>query len=202
MNLIFPVQGDNYGGVDRFWFAHEDDISGVDLNGQIVLKPGKQWSIGKAVKYSMEFQNPSQDRRGGVIFSPSLSGVVKKYRPELETVLEQMRGERFAIVFRDLNGYLVQIGAPGQLLTFTTEQIVEGLPSGNNGFRWAFRGQTSTKPVNRFLDIDADGASPPDSGPGAPVIILYNGQQVATVPAGQTLTISSEFTLEFQIDIT
>lgn len=199
MNLIFPVSGENYGGVDRFWFAHEDDISGIDQNGQLILKEGSVWSVGRAVKYSMEFQNPSQDRRGGIIFNPVLSGVVKKYRPELEEVLQQMRGERYGLIYRDKNGYLIQVGSPGEFLTFTTEYLSGGLPYENNGFRWAFRGQIKSKPVSRILEIEADNSTPPESAQGLPVILRYNGQQIGTAAPGSTVNITSEFTLEFQI---
>ena len=147
MNLTFPVTGDNYGGVDRFWFAHEDDIAGVDAASQIVLKEGKFWNLGRATKYTLDFSNPQTTRRGGIIFNSTLKGVVKKYRPELEDVLSKMRGERFALVFKDLNGYLTQVGRPGELLTFTTDQATGGLPSENNQYQFSFGGQTNKNTV-------------------------------------------------------
>lgn len=155
MNLIFPVQGDNYGGVDRFWFAHEDDIAGVDANGQIILKPGKQWSIGKAVKYSMEFQNQPSNTRGGIVFSPVLTGVIKKYRPDLDQVVSQMLGEKFAIIFKDLNGFLIQVGLPGELLTFSAERNTGALPYENNQYKISFRGEGKKNTVvNRSISIN------------------------------------------------
>lgn len=199
MNLTFPVTGDNYGGVDRFWFAHEDDIAGVDVNGQIVLLPGKYWNIGRAVKYSLNFSNPVSIRRGGTIFNSSLSGVVKKYRPELELVLNQMRGERFALIIKDKNGYLVQVGRPGELLQFSTDQGTGGLPSDNNEYRFSFQGSTRVKPLPFIGEIPVNPESPAEPVTGSPVRILYNGVQVALVPAGGIFNILSEFSLEFEI---
>ncbi len=199
MNLIFPVSGDNYGGVDRFWFAHEDDISHVDAAGQIILKEDTFWHLGKTLKYSTEFQNPSQDKRGGVIFNSSLTGTVKKYRPELEEVLQQMRGERYALIYKDKNGYLVQVGRPGELLTFTTEQLTGGMPYDNNGFKWAFRGQTTAKPVNFLMEIPVDPTTPAEPVIGNPVNIYLNGQLVATIAPGGSFYITTEFTLEYVI---
>jgi hypothetical protein len=147
MNLTFPVTGDNYGGVDRFWFAHEDDIAGVDESGQIILKEGKFWNLGRAVKYTLNFSNPQSTRRGGTTFNPSLRGVVKKYRPELEAVLAEMRGERFALIVKDKNGYIIQVGRPGELLTFSTDQDTGGLPYENNEFRISFAGQGNKNTV-------------------------------------------------------
>lgn len=158
MNLTFPVTGDNYGGVDRFWFAHEDDIAGLDANGQILLKEGKFWFIGRAVKYSLKFSNPQSTRRGGTTFNPSLTGVVKKYRPELEAVISQMQGERFALVIKDKNGFLIQAGRPGELLTFSTDQDTGGLPSDNNEYRFSFRGQANKSTVLTRIETPESGS--------------------------------------------
>ncbi|AWW32425.1 hypothetical protein DN752_21020 [Echinicola strongylocentroti] len=199
MNLTFPVTGDNYGGVDRFWFIHEDDISHLDTNGMIIPKEGAFWNLGKATKYTLDFSNPGQVKRGGTIYSPRLTGTVKKYRPELEAVLEQMRGERFALVIKDKNGYLVQVGRPNELLTFSADQATGGLPSDSNSYDLNFRGETTIKPIPYLLEIETDPETPTDPVTGAPVTITVNGQPSFTVPAGGTLAITTEFTLEYTI---
>lgn len=199
MNLTFPVTGDNYGGVDRFWFAHEDDIAGVDAAGQILLKEGKVWSLGRAVKYTLEFSNPQSTRRGGTTFSPSLRGVVKKYRPELEQVLASMRGERFALIVQDKNGFHIQVGRPGELLTFTTDQDTGGMPFDANQYAFSFSGETAAKPVNYLSEIPVDPSTPTEPTTGSPVRIYLNGTLVATVPAGGSFAITTEFTLEYTI---
>lgn len=199
MNLTFPVTGDNYGGVDRFWFAHEDDIEGVDANGQIVLKDGKFWNLGRAVKYTLKFSNPQSTRRGGTIFSPSLVGVVKKYRPELETVLSAMDGEKFALIVKDKNGYLIQVGRPGELLTFNSDLDTGGMPYDPNQYAFSFRGETNAKPVNYLSEIPVDPSTPTEPTTGSPVKVYLNGSLVATIPAGGTFSITTEFTLEYEI---
>lgn len=199
MNLTFPVTGDNYGGVDRFWFAHEDDIEGVDANGQIVLKDGKFWNLGRAVKYTLKFSNPQSTRRGGTIFSPSLVGVVKKYRPELETVLSAMHGEKFALIVKDKNGYLIQVGRPGELLTFNSDLDTGGMPYDPNQYAFSFRGETNAKPVNYLSEIPVDPSTPTEPTTGSPVKVYLNGSLVATIPAGGTFSITTEFTLEYEI---
>lgn len=199
MNLTFPVTGDNYGGVDRFWFAHEDDIERVDANGQIVLKDGKFWNLGRAVKYTLKFSNPQSTRRGGTIFSPSLVGVVKKYRPELETVLSAMDGEKFALIVKDKNGYLIQVGRPGELLTFNSDLDTGGMPYDPNQYAFSFRGETNAKPVNYLSEIPVDPSTPTEPTTGSPVKVYLNGSLVATIPAGGTFSITTEFTLEYEI---
>jgi hypothetical protein len=199
MNLTFPVTGDNYGGIDRFWFAIEHDIAGVDDNGQIVLKEGKFWNLGRATKYTLQFSNPASVGRGGTIFNSSLTGKVKKYRPELETVLSSMRGERFALIVKDLNGYLIQVGRPGELLTFSTDQGSGELPSDNNEYRFSFRGQTNAKPVNFLSELTVDPSTPTLPVVGNPVRVFVNDAQVATIPPGGEFRIQTEFTLEYTI---
>jgi hypothetical protein len=199
MNLTFPVIGDNYGGVDRFWFIHEDDISHVDDRGMIIPIDGRFWHLGKATKYTLEFSNPAQDKRGGTIYNPNLSGTIKKYRPELEAILQAMRGERFALIYKDKNNYLIQVGQPGELLTFSTEQGTGGLPSDNNAYNFSFKGQTKAKPINYLMEIPVDPDTPQEPTIGSPVLIYLNGSLVATVPAGGTFAIETEFTLEYKI---
>jgi hypothetical protein len=199
MNLSFPVTGDNYGGVDRFWFAHEDDIDSVDAQDQIILKAGKYWNLGRATKFTLEFSNPQSTKRGGTIFNPQLTGVVKKYRPELETVLDAMRGERFALIIKDKNGYLTQVGRPGELLTFDTDQGTGGMPYENNQYALSFRGQTRTKPVNYLSEIVVGPDTPTEPTSGFPVKIYLNGDLVAIIPGGGTFSILTEFTLEYKI---
>ncbi len=199
MNLTFPVTGDNYGGVDRFWFAIEDDIAGVDEQGQVVLKEGKFWNLGRAVKYTLDFSNPQNTRRGGTTFRPVLRGLVKKYRPELEEVLAAMRGERFALIVKDKNGYLIQVGRPGELLTFTADQATGSMPYEGNQFAFSFRGETSAKPVNYLSEIEVDPTTPAEPVEGSPVQIYLNGALVATVPSGGSFGITTEFTLEYTI---
>jgi hypothetical protein len=199
MNLSFPVTGDNYGGVDRFWFAHEDDIEGVDDQGQIILRSGAYWNLGRAVKYTLDFQHPQNTRRGGNVYAPSLSGVVKKYRPELEQVIAKMQGERFAIIIKDKNGYLLQVGMPGELLTFSTDLATGAMPYENNEYKFGFRGQTTAKPVNFLKEIETDPSIPSEPVIGSPVLIYLNGSLAASVPAGGTFAITTEFTLEYTI---
>ncbi|KAI9549896.1 hypothetical protein GHT06_005784 [Daphnia sinensis] len=172
--------GDNYGGVDRFWFAHEDDIEGVDAQGQIILRSGAYWNLGRAVKYTLDFQHPQNTRRGGNVYAPALSGVVKKYRPELEQVIAKMQGERFALIIKDKNGYLLQVGKPGELLTFSTDLATGAMPYENNEYKFGFRGQTTAKPVNFMKEIETDPSIPSEPVIGSPVLIYLNGSLAAT----------------------
>lgn len=199
MNLTFPVTGDNYGGVDRFWFIHEDDISHLDANGLIIPKEGAFWNLGKCTKYSLDFKNPGNTKRGGTIYSPRLTGTVKMYRPELEDILEEMRDERFGLIIKDKNGYLVQVGRPNELLTFSADQQTGGLPSDNNAYDIEFRGETKVKPIPYLLEISTDPETPSTPVTGAPVTITVNGQPAVSVPAGGTFAITTEFTLEYTI---
>jgi hypothetical protein len=197
MNLTFPVSGDNYGGVDRFWFIHEDDIGHVDFFGRVIPQPGRYYSIGRGTKFTIEHSNPANPNRGGVVYSPQLRATVKKYRPELESILHSMRGERFAVIYKDKNGYLVQVGQPNELLTFSTEQGTGGMPFDPNAYNIRFAGDTKREPVRWFGRIPVSPGSPEEPVVGLGVIIIVNGQQVGILPPGSAMYITTDFTLEF-----
>lgn len=198
-DLVFPVTDDNYGGVARFWFASEEDIAGLDVLGTIQLKAGKTWSLGKGVKYSCMLSVKARIERGGVLFDIILEGQLAKYRPALEAVLAKMRDQRFAILVKDLNGYVMQFGRPGEWLKFTTNQSTGSLPSDPNGYKFQFSGSMKAQPIS-YNSIIVDNPNIPAPEPdGDPVRIYLNGLLVATIPPGGNFAITTEFTLEYTI---
>jgi hypothetical protein len=196
MDLIFPVSGDNYGGVDRFWFIREQDISHVDFYERIIPKEGKFWNLARAVKYSLELVVQAPTIRSGVVFEVELRGKIKKYRPDLEAALHQMRGERYAIIIKDLNGYLYQIGHPDELLTFRTDQGSGSIPSDNNEYRFSLSGDTKYKPVPWFGKIPVGEGTPQQPVIGSSVALFVNDAKVADVEPGGRIDMTSDFTLE------
>lgn len=198
-DLVFPANEDNYGGVDRFWFATEEDITGLDDLGNIQLKEGKAWNLGQGVKHSIRLTVKARIERGGVLFDILLDGEIAKYRPALETLLAEMREKRFGILVKDRNGYVLQFGRPGEWLTFKTDQKTGNLPSDRNGYRFQFEGSMKAQPIS-FNSIIIDNPDIPTPEPyGDPVRIYLNGLLVATIPPGGTFAITTEFTLEYAI---
>lgn len=202
MDILFPVSGDNYGGVDRFWFIHGEDISHVDFYGRIIPKPGYFWSLGKSVKYTTELSIQSPPSRSGVIYEVDLRGKIKKYRPDLESVMRSMRGERYAIIVKDINGYLYQIGHPDELLTFRADQGTDSLPSGNNEYRFRFSGDTKYKPLPWFGLIPVGPDTPEEPVIGSAVQLFVNNAKVADVEPGGRIDMTSDFTLEMLFSTT
>lgn len=200
MNLTFPVTGDNYGGVDRFWFIHEEDIGEVDFYGRVLPKPGRYYSLGKCTKFTISHRNPATPNRGGVVYDPEISGTVKRYRPDLERILQQMRGERFAIIYKDKNGHLIQVGKPRELLTFSTQQGTGELPFENNAYRIRFAGATKVEPVQWFGRIPVAPGTPEEPVIGSAVRVIVNGDLVAQIPPGSSIYIVSDFTIELVFD--
>ena len=199
MDLDFPVTGENYGGVDRFWFAEEEDISGVNDLGNIVLKPGKVWNLGRGIKHTMQLDIKGKIERGGVLFDIQLGGEIAQYRPALEGLLAQMREKRFALLVKDRNGYVMQFGRPGEYFRFGTNQKTGNLPSDRNGYQFQFVGSMKAQPIS-FNSIIVDNPDIPAPEPdGDPVRIYLNGLLVATVNPGGTFAITTEFTLEYAI---
>jgi len=198
-NLDFPVNDDNYGGIDRFWFADAEDIESEDDLGNLQLKEGKSWSLGRGVKHSIRLGVKARIERGGVLFDILLEGEIAKYRPALESLFSQMREKRFGILVKDRNGYVMQFGRAGEWLSFKTDQQTGNLPSDRNGYRFQFEGSMKAQPSS-FNSIIIDNPTIPIPEPdGDPVRIYLNGLLVATIPPGGTFAITTEFTLEYAI---
>jgi len=196
MDLIFPVSGDNYGGVDRFWFIHEEDISHTDFYGRIIAKAGSFWNLGKTTKYTLDLSIKAPPLRSGTVYNISLVGKVKKYRPDLESTLEPMRGERYAVLVKDKNGYIYQLGYPDELLTFRTDQGTGGLPSENNEYNFTLAGDTKYKPLPWFGKIDVSEGTPSEPEIGVPVSFYKNGTKEGEVEPGGSILLTSDFTSE------
>jgi hypothetical protein len=200
-DLNFKVGIDNFGGVDRFWFAREEDILEENEQGLVLLKPGAVWFLGRCTRYTLEFSNPHRESRSGKVFSPRLSGMVSRHTPELETVLDEMRDNRFVIIYKDRNNYLMQIGGQAEPLTFTTEQATGDSPAAKNGVRIEFAGDTTRRPIPYSLEIETSPEAPTAPSQGAPALLFYNGNLIGSIPSGGSAFITSEFSREFELNI-
>jgi hypothetical protein len=199
-DLNFPVSGNNFGGVDRFWFTPAENIAGEDDLGMVILKPGTYWFLGRATKYTLELNNPTKVTRAGTIWEPNLSGLISKITPELEEVLQLMyKLERFVLIYKDKNGYLTQIGTSEQSLTFTTDSGTGDTPISKNGVNFSFKGKVKKAPVPYTREIITGGGDSTPKPTGDPVTIKINGNTIIQAPAGSTFEIYSEFTLEYKL---
>lgn len=199
-DLNFPVKGDNFGGLDRFWFAALEDVDSVDSNGQIVLKEGTVWNIGRATKHTLDYNCSDRMTKGGTIYGPSLIGISSKWTPELEVVLSQMRGNRYVLIVKDRNGYLTQIGTKGQGLLFESKRGSGTTPDSKNGVDFSFRGSVTEEP--RFFNLEvvtSDEQGDVEIPNVPPSVVKINGNIVAILSPGEEYSISSDFTLEFEL---
>jgi hypothetical protein len=200
-DLNFPLRtADNFGGLDRFWFLPESAVQEVDDNGMVVLKEGAVWYLGKATRYTLDFSCPARERRGGTLFEPRLQGLISRHTPELEAVLKQLRGQRFILIYKDRNGYLNQVGIPGEALRFESEQVTGDTPAAKNGVRFTFSGSTRQEPVYYNREITTGTPGDGSSTDGPPVTIKINGNVVALRDPGTTYEFFSDFTHEFTIE--
>ena len=200
-DLNFPVgTTDNFGGVDRFWFTPESAVDFVDEFGQVVLKGAAVWYLGKATKYTLDFNCPAKEKRGGTLYEPRLTGLISRVTPELKKVLRQMNGNRFILIYKDKNGYLFQVGGPEQALIFEFDEFTGDNPSSKNGVRFSFKGTVRQEPVHNIREIVSGPGNNESTNPDAlPVTIQINGSTVATAAPGQTVNITSDFTIEFEL---
>lgn len=199
-DLNFPVKGDNFGGLDRFWFVAVEDVDSIDVNGHVILRDGVVWNIGRATRHTLDYNCPDRMTKGGTIYGPSLVGISSKWTPELEAVLSEMRGNRYVLIVKDRNGYLTQVGTKGQGLLFESRRGSGTTPDSKNGVDFSFRGSVTEEPIYFNLEIvTSDEQNDVVIADVPPSIVKINGNIVAILAPGETYEISSEFTLEYEL---
>ena len=199
--VCFYTDWDN---IQFFRFPKRD---GQRLVGNIYLQPGCTWGMLAFTTHTSGFdQVPITDRRG-TIYSHEIKGLIPKATPELDQVLYEMNSQRrYAVLFRDRNGYLRLSGSPDYGLQFSSKYSTQEKPDGFNAHQVSFKAD-ALEPALYYsgtfevTDQGMIGGPAPGSGSADPVIIRFNGDVVKVVQPGEALDITSEFTMEFAINI-
>lgn len=147
-DLNFPVTSQNLGGVRQFWFTALANVTGIDyLTGELLLKNGAYWSLGRATRFTLKYSCPAEEKRGGTIHKPILTGVSSKWTDDMEQQLDEMRAIRwFVLLIEDLNGNIIQVGGLRQGLSIATNMNTGDLPSAKNGVTFTLKGDLTTRP--------------------------------------------------------
>ncbi|QHL87428.1 hypothetical protein GU926_08255 [Nibribacter ruber] len=212
MDNILQIDSDNMGGVEAvFYTAHSNidwdqfpDTDGLRLIGDIVLKEGATWGMLVFTRDSAGFNLvPKQDQRG-IYYNHDLKGSFPKDTPELAQLLYKIMRGRYVVLHRDFNGYLKFSGHRDFSLGFEYKYASGDSPSRNNAYAAGFKAESIFPAFfysGNFEVTDLGEANPPvpGSGSGEPIKVMFNGEVVKIVQPGETLSIESEFTLEFKI---
>lgn len=200
-----PSDPTNRAGLREFWYIAESDIASVPvardnmIPGAVVLKPGKVWYSFYVTKFSLDFDERLRETKHGDRYDQKLEGVVPKDSPELAKALSQIRG-KIAIVYKDLNGFYKLI----RNTTFTSRLATGRRPgSGTNGVDISFEAR-NVEPAYFYNGVVGTGTPGPAPEPtGDPVkVIRGTGDLVSLLaPAGSTLRIISDFSVEFELTL-
>lgn len=209
LSNITPTFTENTGGLQLCFFVPEEDIAnwpaanGLVLRGDIELHPGKVWYLLGYTRLTSRYEHRLKvDNRGGY-YDLEQSGFIPSDSPALGNQLHQMKGRRFALLFRDYNGYL-RVTPPGCYLPFEERYDTKEGPSDRKGYGISFSDKAPLPALyySGGFEVSELGLLQPPVGGGnggGNVIIRYNGAVVKVAAAGETVDVTSPFTLAFDI---
>jgi hypothetical protein len=140
-------RADNLGGVELLWYTAAANLVSFLARGplllrQLELRPGALWYVLRAVRGSVKYAATAKPMgRHGEATAHKLTGDLARHTPGLAAALEKLRGGRFVVLYRDLNGQVQLLGTPTEPLEFTTSYST-GTETARNGYDWQFTGDT------------------------------------------------------------
>lgn len=120
----FPKPQNSMGGVNQFWFIPVNDIASFgdiilgELQG-LEIKADKSWLSVYGIFSSKQFAENKKETRGGIIFERSFSLFYPGISIDVLSQLEEMKGTRFVIAYKDNNGLYKVAGTADNPLNFT-----------------------------------------------------------------------------------
>lgn len=206
-NLNHNAEGNRSGiQMDRFFYVPEEDVKGEDIYGLVVLKAGKKFYQGDCTRYSSIFNENSVTDPNGSLINPEFMGVHPKITEAKQLILNYMHGRRFVLLYKDKMGGFFQVGGHQQGLKFTFEKTTGEGAEGRNAAIIRFSAERLRKqviPYNKELLLQPTPTDPgteePTPEPTTPSYVEINGFRVATLAPGETYSITSPFTLNYQL---
>ncbi|QCR23090.1 hypothetical protein [Pontibacter sp. SGAir0037] len=207
MRNITPDIDTNIGGLDIVFFTPVENITGYPvqdglvLRGDVTLKENCVWYLMGYTRDTASYEQQQKTDRRGTIYELKQKGFIPRDAPELGSALYDLARRRFALMFRDRNGFL-RITAPGTYATFTHSFASGDSPADRNGYKVSFEGEGVLPALyyaGAFEVSELGIVKPPAPGEGNTVTIMFNGQVVRLVQPGQILEVTSPYTLGFDI---
>jgi hypothetical protein len=113
----------NFGGaVTAILYVRLKDVltfpirSGINIESEIILKPGKSWN--KIEFTALEYEELRKPSGGGYKYMQELSGIIAKDRPEITQIFEQNNLSQFIVLYTDKNSITRIIGNPKEPARF------------------------------------------------------------------------------------
>lgn len=145
MKSLPKFNGDNIGGVHKFWFIPARQVDSIpEPNGQvidqdIVLKSGAAFYEGYSTLETLRFEEDHEKSEHGNFYEQVLGGFYPKESPGVTQQFEEMAADRFIVIFQDNNNYYKLLGSLENPLRFEADMDTTDTPGGRNGYTFEFR---------------------------------------------------------------
>lgn len=140
---------DNVGGLIKIWAVPPSDIQ-ISGNQVTFTSTDNIYSM-YVTPGTLSFSEPSSREDAGLLYSPSLKGVIPKDSPETSALLTEMEARaRFVVIYLDNNEYYKVVGTPKQSLRFASSLGTGSDMPDRNQFDISFNGKTTSRAV--FID--------------------------------------------------
>lgn len=201
LSAIGAFTGDNLGGLLDLQVARAADIDSIPapvagvIYGDIAFKPGKGFYLWKATRGTPRFSGPGENTADGPLKKNAIDFILPKDQPVIRRMLELAEHDEFVVLFQDANGNQKLFGTLDLPAYFSFSQESGDASSSRNECQCRF---FSEGPDNSFFyrgDIDVA------PGGTAPAIVKRSdGTVLASLSPGQIFTITSPFSIGFNIE--
>lgn len=194
-NIARFTAADNIGGLLEIKVARKADIENIPeplagvVYGDIDFLPDKGFVTWFTTPDTPGTDSNSRQSREGSSKNNRLKFSVPKDRPDIRTMFEQASDDELIVLYKDANGKQKLFGQLTAPVKFRFNHSSGNSTSGKNGFECEFYYEG---PENIF-DYNGAMATAP-AGP-APAVVTFNGVAIASLAPGETLEITSEYSL-------
>jgi hypothetical protein len=210
---IAQAPDDNRGGLRALWYTPAANVrhwpgpeTPLLIERDLELVPGATWYQLVGRRYSLRYtQTPKTLARHGHYWQHKVKGILARHSEGLAAGLETLEGQKLLVLYRDQNGLVQLVGTPEQPLTFEDTYDSAADPAQFNGFDFVLQGDTlrRARPYLGTWTVSGRGlqyaVQLQDNGTGLVLLRTAGGRLLATVPAGRTVVLKSDFNLAYQI---
>lgn len=190
-------QADNLGGIITIQVARKAEITNINapvngiVYGDIDFVASAGFVLWQVTPETPGANSNTRTTKEGATKDNALKFAVPKDRSTLQAMFEQATEDEFVVLYKDANGLQKIFGSLDQPVKFRFSHGTGTSPAGKNGFDCEFY---YDGPQNIY-EYNGTIATAP-AGP-APAIVNLNGTPIASLQPGQTLNITSDYTIDY-----
>lgn len=198
---IAAFSSDNLGSLLEIRVARRADVQSIPapsygvVYGDIVLKPGKSWAQWSVTRNTPRHRSAFQASMEGDFESASLSFTIPRDRAAIRPMLQMAQDDDHIVLYRDANSEWKLYGSLSDPVRFRFSHDTGSAPVQRNAYACEFYSEGS---ANTWF-YNGEVSAPPSGTPPA-IVRFSNGQIVAALQPGETLIITSGFSVGFRLE--